>query len=141
VIINSFQGKYAFLSNFYPATLEYNGTLYPTSEHAYQASKTNSKLDRDYIASRPTPGQAKKAGQFVQHRPYWEDVKVPIMREIVYLKFAMVHNEHLKKMLLATEDVQLVEGNTWGDVYWGVCKGQGANLLGKILMQVRKDLS
>jgi predicted NAD-dependent protein-ADP-ribosyltransferase YbiA (DUF1768 family) len=30
-----------------------------------------------------------------------------------------------------------VEGNSWGDTYWGVCKGKGQNKLGHILMQVR----
>ena len=38
---------------------------------------------------------------------------------------------------------ELVEGNTWGDSYWGydLEKNEGKNILGKLLMQVRKDLS
>lgn len=42
-------------------------------------------------------------------------------------------------MLLKTGDEELVEGNTWGDTFWGVCKGKGRNELGKILMKVREE--
>ena len=38
--INRFNGDYIFLSNFYPVEVEYNGILYPSVEHAYQAQKT-----------------------------------------------------------------------------------------------------
>ena len=43
-------------------------------------------------------------------------------------------------LLLATGDAKIVEGNTWGDVFWGVCNGVGENHLGEILMKVRQDL-
>ena len=28
----------------------------------------------------------------------------------------------------------------WGDRFWGVCSGRGQNMLGRILMEIRKDL-
>jgi len=34
----------------------------------------------------------------------------------------------------------LIEGNTWGDTYWGVCRGRGSNNLGKLLMKIREVL-
>jgi hypothetical protein len=34
----------------------------------------------------------------------------------------------------------LIEGNTWGDTFWGVCNGVGENNLGKTLMNVREIL-
>ena len=49
-------------------------------------------------------------------------------------------NESLKKRLLETGDEELIEGNTWNDTYWGVCKGVGLNKLGEILMRVREEL-
>jgi hypothetical protein len=49
-------------------------------------------------------------------------------------------NSELRQKLLATEDAILIEGNTWGDTFWGVCKGVGKNHLGKILMAIRKEL-
>jgi predicted NAD-dependent protein-ADP-ribosyltransferase YbiA (DUF1768 family) len=41
--------------------------------------------------------------------------------------------------LLDTGTQTLVEGNWWGDVFWGVCKGVGSNHLGKLLMKLRKE--
>lgn len=38
------------------------------------------------------------------------------------------------------ETAQLIEGNHWGDTYWGVCYGQGLNHLGKTLARVRAEL-
>lgn len=49
-------------------------------------------------------------------------------------------DDKLRSMLLATGEEYLVEGNTWGDKYWGVCGGIGLNHLGKLLMQVRDEL-
>jgi len=46
----------------------------------------------------------------------------------------------LKEELLATEDWELIEGNTWNDSFWGVCQRKGENHLGKILMKIRKEL-
>jgi predicted NAD-dependent protein-ADP-ribosyltransferase YbiA (DUF1768 family) len=34
----------------------------------------------------------------------------------------------------------LIEENTWGDTFWGICKGQGENHLGRLLMQIRDEL-
>ena len=48
-------------------------------------------------------------------------------------------NPLLRSMLLATEDVLLVESNTWGDRTWGVYKGAGENWLGRLLMEVRAE--
>ena len=50
-------------------------------------------------------------------------------------------NPDLKEKLLATGNEELVEGNWWGDQYWGICDGIGKNKLGKLLMKVRKELA
>ena len=60
------------------------------------------------------------------------------MTDIVKAKFEQ--NEDLQKKLLATEDAYLEEENTWGDRIWGTVNGVGANNLGRILMNVRKEL-
>ena len=44
-------------------------------------------------------------------------------------------------MLIKTGNTELIEGNFWGDTFWGICDGVGENNLGKILMRVRKELS
>jgi ribA/ribD-fused uncharacterized protein len=139
-MIDRFDGtKYEFLSNFHMAPVLYEGILYPSSEHAYQAAKSLDPVVRNRVAKLSTAGQSKKAGRQISIRPDWEQVKYDIMSEIVLLKF-MQHPD-LKEKLLATGDEELVEGNTWGDSYWGVCRGVGQNKLGEILMKVRKILS
>jgi len=139
--IDDFHGEYRFLSNFGDCpngVILADGIRYPTSEHAYAANKTLEPLQREKIATLPTPGQAKRAGRDVAIRADWEVVKDDAMRKIVFAKFDQ--NPGLKAKLLATGDAQLIEGNTWGDIYWGVCNGRGHNMLGKILMEVRDKL-
>ena len=65
-------------------------------------------------------------------------MRIDIMTALVTQKF----NRHidLRKKLLATGDEELIEGNWWGDTFWGVCRGKGDNHLGKILMEVRSKL-
>ena len=136
--IDRFAGEYRFLSNFYPATVVYEGLTYPDSEHAYQSAKTMDMAQRRRIAALPTPAQAKQAGEALTYRPDWPQVKYQVMLDCVRDKFT--RNPDLRAKLLATGDAYLEEGNTWGDRIWGVYQGQGTNWLGKILMQVRGEL-
>ena len=63
-----FQGEYRFLSNFYPATVVYEGITYPDSEHAYQSAKTLDMNERRKIAALATPALAKRAGEALVYR-------------------------------------------------------------------------
>ena len=137
--IDSFRGKYYFLSNFFPAEVTYNGLTYQNNEAAFQAQKTYSKEERIEFTTLE-PRDAKRRGRRVRLRKDWEQVKDRIMEEIVRAKFSQ--NKELKVQLLATGDAQLVEGNRWNDRYWGVDirSGVGENHLGKILMKVRSEL-
>jgi len=140
-MINSFDGQYHFLSNFFPAPIEYEGVVWPTSEHLYQAAKTLNVDEITDILSNPKPGVAKRKGQCVTKRDTWETDKFLLMVRIVGLKFAQ--NENLSKLLIETGDEWLVEGNTWHDNLWGDCYCEkckskiGKNLLGTILMNTR----
>jgi len=133
--IDAFQGQYRFLSNFFPATLEFHGAMWPTSEHAYQAAKTLDLRWKLEVQQQETPGLAKKRGRLVDMRPDWERVKVRMMLQIVSAKF--IQNRDLMRQLVETGDAELIEGNKWGDTFWGVCQGKGENNLGQILMVVR----
>jgi ribA/ribD-fused uncharacterized protein len=137
--IASFEGEYRYLSNFWPAEVEFEGIRYPSVEHAYQSAKTLDLAERERIAKLPTPGEAKKAGRAVQPlRADWETAKFTVMEECVRYKFT--HHPELRAQLLATGDAYLEEGNTWNDQIWGVSNGVGENRLGKLLMQVRKEI-
>jgi ribA/ribD-fused uncharacterized protein len=134
VIINSFHGKHRFLSNFWLVRVKLNGRAYPSVENAYQAAKT---LDADVRHSfeHCSPGEAKKLGKGLILRQDWSDVKVPIMHNLLTQKFA--RGSLLAQQLIDTGDAHLEEGNTWGDTFWGVCRGKGDNRLGELLMNIR----
>ena len=142
--IYGFSGATRWLSNFYLAAITYDGAVYPSTEHAYQAAKTLDTEERKPFQLQNHPNtsiscrRAKALGYKITLRPDWEDVKRDVMFELVFKKFTQ--HLHLRRFLLTTKDVYLEETNTWKDTYWGVCDGQGRNELGKILMEVREIL-
>lgn len=125
------------MSNFHHSPLIYDNLTWSTAEHAYQAAKTDNVSQKSAIYRIDRPGDAKKMGKVVTVRADWEEIKLGVMYDIVKAKFDQ--NPDLREMLLATEDAEIVEGNWWGDTFWGVCKGVGENHLGKILMRVREE--
>ena len=145
MMIDNFDGPYAFLSNFFESPIEIliDGRLYvaKTVEHAFQAAKVIQYHNDEAveIISAPTPGKAKRLGRRCHMRPDWDQVKDTVMLSLLRKKFA---DPVLAEKLLATGDEELVEGNWWGDRYWGVCvtDGLGQNKLGQSLMKVRAEL-
>lgn len=133
--ISSFKGEYRFLSNFWMVPVLFVDGWYPSVEHAYQAAKTLDVAEKALIKNAPTAAEAKRLGKHVKVCPDWEGLKVPYMRFLVWFKFAKYPD--LGRMLLDTGNAELIEGNTWNDTFWGVCRGLGENQLGKILMEVR----
>ena len=136
--IDSFRGKYYCFSNFSEHEVFYDGLFYKNSEAAFQAAKfldENIKKRFLYLS----PSEARKLGKSrsLPLRRDWEEVKDNIMHEIVRAKLTQ-HPEILKR-LLDTKDLELIEGNTWGDRYWGQVDGFGQNKLGKILMKIREE--
>lgn len=132
--------EYGFLSNFFPAPTMFEGVIYPTSEHAYMASKTTNESERAIILSAAKPRDAKNLGRTVTLRPNWDVVRYDFMLAVVFDKFW--RNPHLQERLLATGNRYLEETNHWKDLYYGVDfkTGKGENVLGKILMKVRSCL-
>jgi N-glycosidase YbiA len=139
--IRSFDKGYAFLSNFYPAYVIYEGEQYATVEHAFQASKYSrcSPLQW-YVQDAITPNIAKKRGRMYPLRSDWDTYRLDVMLELVRDKFT--RHTALRDKLLATGNAILQEGNTWNDMFWGIHikTGKGCNHLGRILMKVRKEL-
>ena len=137
ILINSFRGKYFFLSNFYPCQVKYDGITYKNSEAAFQAQKVLDKKERQQFADLE-PLDAKKLGKKVSLRGDWEKVKVEIMYSVVKAKFEQ--NSYLSRQLIDTNDAKLVEGNSYHDIFWGIDmdSGIGENYLGRILMKVRE---
>lgn len=135
VNVKGFFGEYRFLSNFHVAPVYFEGILYPSTEHAYQAAKTlDQNIRLEFLSL--TCNEAKNKGQTLEIREDWEVVKYEVMFAVVFDKFT--RHPDLKQKLLLTGEKYLEETNHWKDVYWGVCDGKGKNTLGDILMQIRK---
>jgi ribA/ribD-fused uncharacterized protein len=135
--ILGFRGKYRWLSNFPDCPIEWDGIVYPSPENAYQAAKTNDPAERKWFLDIKS-SEAKKLGLKVTMRPDWESIKLQVMEEIQRRKYAQ---EPFRTKLLETGDAYIEETNHWGDTYWGVCGGVGANWLGQLIMKVRSELN
>ena len=133
-MIYNFRGDYGWLSNLATVDIVFEGGFYPSVENAYQAAKTLDKNMRKMFED-VSPVSAKKMGRRVVLRDDWMKQRLPIMNHLVLQKF--MHGRFEEK-LLATDDQEIVEGNNWGDTFWGECNGIGENNLGKILMNVRE---
>ena len=136
-MIGPFTNEYSFLSNFWLCPTEFEGTVYPSVESAYQAAKTLDLEVRRLVFSQAYPAFAKREGRKLELREDWEDVKRDVMLRCLRSKF---QDPTLREELLATGDEELVEVNWWHDTYWGVCNGVGKNHLGRLLMTVRDEV-
>lgn len=146
-VIGEFQGMFRWLSNFWICKVVYKGHVFHSVENAYQFAKTSlpgQELKYLELFQRLRPGEAKKiAGPRgeLKARDDWEEVKVPIMEELVASKFNPDNNPSLVERLLDTGKRMLIEGNRHGDTFWGQYFGRGKNYLGRILMHRRLALA
>lgn len=148
-VVAKFEGDHSYLSNFWEAptifSMAEETITFKTSEAAFQAAKFHAMKDidktrrRDYVrlvADAPTPAKAKYAGRSVDiDLDAWHNMRDDVMREVVFQKF--LQHPELRIRLVETGCSMLVEGNTWGDKYFGRCEGKGYNKLGVILMECR----
>ena len=136
--IGPFTGPYRFLSNVFPVQIRFEGMSYPSVEHAFQAAKTTRPDERQYLRGCPTAAAAKQRGRQLSLRPDWEAMKLSVMDHLLRQKFTT--HGGLWQQLKGTRPHPLIEESTWGDTFWGICKGQGENHLGRLLMQIRDEL-
>ncbi|MGH7393376.1 MAG: NADAR family protein [Candidatus Rokuibacteriota bacterium] len=88
------------------------------------------------------PGEAKRLARRLSReirKDWYGDVRLIVMRILLSRKF---DNTELRRRLVATRPHELREGNTWGDLFWGVDRatGHGENHLGRMLMELREEL-
>lgn len=158
-----FRAAYRIFSNMYRAPVAWGDAvteprLFPCNELPYVLAKTLSAEERAAgldVFRRAEAKNAEKAGVAIKNwgkrlslRADWDAVKGQVMLALVRDKFA--RNRALEEALLATGARRIEEGNTWGDIYWGIslraipergiAAGDGENHLGRILMQVRDEL-
>jgi len=133
-MITAFTGEYRWLSNFAACEVKWGELTFPSVEHAYQASKfTDPDLIKRFQVV--TASEAKRMGRT---KPRFDWDKLAVMEYLLNQKFC---DPVLRNKLIETGDAELVEGNWWGDTFWGVCGGVGENHLGKLLMKIRSQLT
>lgn len=134
---------YGAFSNLFKRPIEFEGTMYPTSEHAYQAGKALKPAVRKWILSAPTPALAAMAahGLYVWDVvPDWAQIKFDRMRAVLRAKFDQ--HADLRELLLSTGGSRLVEAGTVNNAVnrlWGEVDGKGENMLGVMLMELRTE--
>lgn len=128
--------KNTFLSNFYPCKIIFETVEYPSVENAYQAAKCQNLADTKLFVS-CSAISAKKLGRKVKIKKDWETQKIEIMHQLLIQKFT---EPTLRQKLFETNPHELIEENYWGDTFWGRYNGEGLNILGQLLMDVRSDI-
>lgn len=135
---------YGAFSNLYRRPVELDGVVYPTSEHAYQAGKARKPAVREWLMSAPSPALLAMAAHGLYYwdiAPGWSTTKFDRMRRVLMAKFTQ--HDDLKELLLGTGNARLVESATVDNEVnrlWGEVNGEGRNMLGTLLMEVRQEL-
>lgn len=135
---------YGVFSNLFRRPIDFEGRVYPTAEHAYQAGKARKEDVREWILSAPSPSLVAMAAHGLYTWdivPDWSRTKFDRMRNVLSAKFTQ--HEDLKELLLSTGNARLVEaGRTDNPVNrtWGEVNGKGLNMLGVLLMEVRGEI-
>jgi ribA/ribD-fused uncharacterized protein len=135
---------YGVFSNLFQRSIMFEGQVFASAEHAYQAGKASKKQVRDWLLSAPTPGLLAMAAHGLYTWdivPDWSRTKYDRMRAVLRAKFSQ--HEDLRELLLSTGESRLVESGTVNNAVnrtWGEVNGKGQNMLGVMLMELRTEL-
>lgn len=135
---------YGAFSNLFRRDVKFEGLIYPTAEHAYQAGKARKPEVREWLMAAPTPALLAMAAHGLYQWDVvtdWSRIKFDRMRAVLRTKFSQ--HDDLKELLVSTRDAKLVESATVDNAVnrlWGEVNGRGRNMLGVILMDVREEL-
>ncbi|MBP7005846.1 NADAR family protein [Patescibacteria group bacterium] len=139
--INFVENRFHYLSPFSAHRIEIWGEIFPTVEHAYQASRILPGPEREAIKQASSPMDAWREGQKHKNNP---DLAVPhfdkdaIMEELFRAKIAQ-HSD-ISIILKESGDRGLLKIYAT-DYYWGTGKdGSGENRMGKLWMKLRNEL-
>lgn len=141
--IGFYEREFYVFSNFSSFQVEWKGRVWPTSEHAYQAShffETAPELVEQIFNCRSAHEAFKLAKANGDKAPQnWEDIKVGIMEDICRHK--LQQHPYVQSKLLQTGDLPLVEDSPKDDCWgWGPNK-DGRNELGKVWMRLRDEMN
>lgn len=143
-VIDSFTGRYAFLSESYPAPIEHAGTVFPSVLHAFQASKTNDRARHAMILLIDDPHEVKKFSW--EEKVAWQWIRKKLRLRLEMRRQQFPYGSTLAQQLIDTGEAKIYFHNRFLDRYWGVTRRKngpykGDNHDGIILMQVRDELN
>ena len=145
-----FSSESSFLSNFYPAPITDDDTVYMSAEHMYQALKCKHAQAHErmrQVITAPSPLEAKRIADSVGTSPEWRKDRDTVMEHVINAKFDQ--NVELADSLLGTGDMPLNEATSNDHFGIGVTilareirdeSYRGSNKLGLILMNKRARL-
>ena len=135
---------YGAFSNLLKRPIEFEGEVFATAEHAYQAGKARKPAVRKWLMDAPSPSLLAMAahGLYVWDiAEDWSKIKFDRMKGVLVAKFTQ--HDDLKELLLSTGTARLIESATVDNAVnrlWGEVNGVGQNKLGVLLMEVRAEL-
>jgi N-glycosidase YbiA len=138
--IHFYTPQFYVLNNFSAHAIEFRGELYPTAEHAYQASKCTDPDGQNAIRNARSPLLAKILANDTYKAakdPDWESKKVAVVEEILRAKLAQ-HPEACEALRESGHEDIVEDSPT--DYFWGEgADGSGQNVLGKLWMKLRDE--
>lgn len=148
----AFCSEWAYLSNMYYTSFQYNGREYNSVEQCYQAEKARFH-NKDALAERITRTEdshkCKKLGEEIKDSNEWIGEREKKMKDIALQKFAQ--NEKIRTELIGTGTSSLYEAVSGGSI-WSTNSSiyskatfeetaTGPNAMGKILEEVRNSFT
>lgn len=135
-----------YFSPYTAHTIEIDGLIYPTVEHAYQCQRYTDKkiIEEIRTASSPVKAWATSAKyKHVQIPEFKKDEhKLAVMLKIMRLKAEQ--HEDVRKALIDSGEMQIVKHITTGppgDGFWDDGEdGKGLNHTGRMWMQIRDEI-
>jgi len=138
--INFYTPKFYVFNNFSAHAIEFRGKLYPTCEHAYQATKCIDPDGQEVIRCARSPLLAKTLANEVYKAvkdPDWGSKKISVVEEILRAKLAQ-HPEAQEALRESCHEDIVEDSPT--DYFWGEgADGSGLNMLGKLWMKIRDE--
>lgn len=133
-------------SNFFTCPISLHHKTFRCAEAAFQAQKFphDKALQKKFKTLKGSEAYQLAQHHAAQCRPDWliNNTNIKIMKEVLEAKFSTSH-PHLRRCLKATKNARLVEhtpikgrDNFWADD----CDGTGQNMLGELLMDLRKRI-
>lgn len=135
---------YGAFSNLFRREIVFEGERFATSEHAYQAGKARKPAVRTWLMAAPSPALLAMAAHGLYYwdvAPGWSKTKFDRMRAVLLAKFTQ--HEDLCNLLLSTGTARLIESASVDNPVnrlWGEVNGEGRNMLGEMLMELRSEL-